>query len=102
MQWCANSQSLRFRAKLYAGSGRPRPQRRKSSEEHVSGRDGHNHFSAGSVQKLAPDQQVANLTQIFGKEFGDDAQKLANNLPELRRQIELTQGAAAKGSMNRV
>ena len=51
-------------------------------------------------KKLAPDQQVANLTQIFGKEFGDDAQKLANNLPELRRQIELTQGAAAKGSMN--
>lgn len=52
-------------------------------------------------KKLSPDQQVANLTQIFGKEFGDDAQKLANNLPELRRQIELTQGAAAKGSMNR-
>ncbi|HGZ0707632.1 phage tail tape measure protein [Escherichia coli] len=52
-------------------------------------------------KKLAPDQQVANLTQIFGKEFGDDAQKLANNLPELRHQIELTQGAAAKGSMNR-
>ncbi|MCX9042340.1 phage tail tape measure protein [Citrobacter portucalensis] len=54
-----------------------------------------------SSKKLAPDKQVANLTQIFGKEFGDDAQKLANNLPELRRQIELTQGAAAKGSMNR-
>ena len=52
-------------------------------------------------KKLAPDKQVANLTQIFGKEFGDDARKLANNLPELRRQIELTQGAAAKGSMNR-
>ncbi|HDV8911590.1 phage tail tape measure protein [Enterobacter sp. CPE_E157] len=52
-------------------------------------------------KKLAPDKQVANLTQIFGKEFGDDAQKLANNLPELRRQIELTKGAAAKGSMNR-
>ena len=52
-------------------------------------------------KKLAPDKQVANLTQIFGKEFGDDAQKLANNLPELRRQIELTQGAAAKCSMNR-
>ncbi|MFZ5310228.1 phage tail tape measure protein [Enterobacter asburiae] len=52
-------------------------------------------------KKLAPDKQVANLTQIFSKEFGDDAQKLANNLPELRRQIELTQGAAAKGSMNR-
>lgn len=52
-------------------------------------------------KKLAPDQQVANLTQIFGKEFGDDAQKLANNLPELRRQIELTKGATAKGSMNR-
>ncbi|MCC3242699.1 phage tail tape measure protein [Enterobacter cloacae complex sp. 2021EL-01169] len=51
-------------------------------------------------QKLG-DNQVATLTQIFGKEFGDDARKLANNLPELRRQIELTQGAAAKGSMQR-
>ncbi|QKY39545.1 phage tail tape measure protein [Escherichia coli] len=51
-------------------------------------------------QKLG-DNQVATLTQIFGKEFGDDAQKLANDLPELRRQIELTQGAAAKGSMQR-
>lgn len=51
-------------------------------------------------QKLG-DNQVATLTQIFGKEFGDDAQKLANDLPELRRQIELTQGTAAKGSMQR-
>ncbi|HCA7458640.1 TPA: phage tail tape measure protein [Enterobacter roggenkampii] len=51
-------------------------------------------------QKLG-DNQVATLTQIFGKEFGDDAQKLANKLPELRRQLELTQGVAAKGSMQR-
>lgn len=51
-------------------------------------------------QKLG-DNQVATLTQIFGKEFGDDAQKLANKLPELRRQLELTQGVAAKGSMQK-
>jgi hypothetical protein len=51
-------------------------------------------FQCWKRQKTGLDQQVANLTQIFGKEFGDDAQKLANNLPELRRQIELTQGAA--------
>ena len=32
-------------------------------------------------KKLAPDQQVANLTQIFGKEFGDDAQNLPTTCP---------------------
>jgi phage-related tail protein len=31
------------------------------------------------------------MTIVFGKEFGDDAAKLANNLPELQRQLKLTQ-----------
>ncbi|EPJ4165309.1 phage tail tape measure protein [Citrobacter freundii] len=53
------------------------------------------------VNKLKPEQQAPLLTQLFGKEYGDDATKLANNLPELRRQLELTQGQAAKGSMQK-
>lgn len=53
------------------------------------------------VNKLKPDDRTPMLTQLFGKEFGDDAAKLAQNLPELRRQLELTQGVAAKGSMQK-
>lgn len=53
------------------------------------------------VNKLKPEEQTPLLTQLFGKEYGDDATKLANNLTELRRQLELTQGAAAKGSMQK-
>lgn len=41
------------------------------------------------------------MTMIFGKEFGDDAAKLANNLPELQRQLKLTAGADANGSMQK-
>lgn len=53
------------------------------------------------VNKLKPEEQTPLLTQLFGKEYGDDATKLANNLTELRRQLELTQGAGAKGSMQK-
>lgn len=53
------------------------------------------------VRKFKPEEQTSLLTQLFGKEFGDDATKLAQNLPELRRQLELTQGAGAKGSMQK-
>ncbi|MCX9067652.1 phage tail tape measure protein [Citrobacter portucalensis] len=53
------------------------------------------------VNNLKPDDRTPMLTQLFGKEFGDDAAKLAQNLPELRRQLELTQGQAAKGSMQK-
>lgn len=53
------------------------------------------------VNKLPDTMQTPLLTQLFGKEFGDDATKLANNLPELRRQLELTQGVASQGSMQK-
>lgn len=53
------------------------------------------------ANKLPKYEQTSLLTQLFGDEFGDDAAKLANNLPELRRQLELTQGVAAKGSMQK-
>ncbi|OSN07203.1 phage tail tape measure protein [Lonsdalea britannica] len=54
-----------------------------------------------AAKKLSPDQQTSVLTQIFGKEFGDDAAKLANNLPELYRQLQLVNGEASKGSMRK-
>ncbi|WP_210452355.1 phage tail tape measure protein [Pantoea ananatis] len=54
-----------------------------------------------TAKKLAPDKQTSVLTQIFGKEFGDDAAKLANNLDELYRQLGLVSGEASKGSMRR-
>ncbi|MDJ0037341.1 phage tail tape measure protein [Pantoea allii] len=53
------------------------------------------------VKKLPSSKRLSALTMIFGKEFGKDAAKLANNLPELRRQLALTQGDAAKGSMEK-
>lgn len=53
------------------------------------------------AKKLPDYMQTPLLTQLFGKEFGPAAAKLANNLPELRRQLELTQGGSAKGSMQK-
>ncbi len=38
------------------------------------------------VNALPQDKRLSAMTMLFGKEFGDDAAKLANNLPELQRQ----------------
>ena len=53
------------------------------------------------VNNLPDDKRLTAMTMIFGKEFGKDAAKLANNMPELRRQLQLTQGDGAKGSMQK-
>lgn len=53
------------------------------------------------VNKLPQDKRLSAMTMIFGKEFGDDAAKLANNLPELQRQLKLTAGVDANGSMQK-
>ncbi|WP_336654323.1 phage tail tape measure protein [Leclercia adecarboxylata] len=53
------------------------------------------------AKKFPAYMQTTLMTQLFGKEFGPAAAKLSGNLPELRRQIELTQGVAAKGSMQK-
>jgi TP901 family phage tail tape measure protein len=53
------------------------------------------------VNKLPQDKRLSAMTMIFGKEFGDDAAKLANNLPELQRQLKLTAGSDANGSMQK-
>ncbi|MEE9683361.1 phage tail tape measure protein [Lelliottia amnigena] len=53
------------------------------------------------VNNLPKDKRLGAMTLIFGKEFGDDAAKLANNLPELQRQLQLTSGSSANGSMQK-
>jgi TP901 family phage tail tape measure protein len=54
-----------------------------------------------AINKLPKDKQIGITTELFGKEYGDDAAKLANNLAEYRRQLTLTRDAKAKGSMAR-
>lgn len=53
------------------------------------------------VKQLNPEDQLRVTTQLFGKEYGDDAAKLANNLDELKRQIDLVNESQAVGSMGR-
>lgn len=53
------------------------------------------------VNNLPQDKRLSAMTMIFGKEFGDDAAKLANNLPELQRQLKLISGSGANGSMQK-
>jgi TP901 family phage tail tape measure protein len=53
------------------------------------------------VNRLPQDKRLSAMTMLFGKEFGDDAAKLANNLPELQRQLRLTSGGDANGSMQK-
>lgn len=54
-----------------------------------------------AINKLPKNDQATVTTQLFGKEFGDDAAKLANNIGEYRRQLKLTHDEEAKGSMGR-
>lgn len=54
-----------------------------------------------AVNALPKDQQLTVTTQLFGKEFGDDASKLAQNMGEYRRQLELANATAGEGSMQR-
>lgn len=54
-----------------------------------------------ALNKLPKDQQLEATTRLFGKEYGDDVAKLANNIQEYRRQLELVQNVQAKDSMER-
>lgn len=54
-----------------------------------------------AINKLPQEQQVSITTMLFGKEYGDDAAKLANNLAEYRRQLDLVRGGQGNGSMAR-
>ncbi|HFX2802453.1 TPA: phage tail tape measure protein [Pseudomonas aeruginosa] len=54
-----------------------------------------------AINKLPKAEQLSVTTQLFGKEYGDDAAKLAQNIGEYRRQLELANSAAGEGSMQR-
>lgn len=54
-----------------------------------------------ALNKLPKDKQLSVTTQLFGKEYGDDAAKLAANVAEYRRQLELVNTDAGNGSMQR-
>lgn len=54
-----------------------------------------------AVRKLPKAKQMGVLTDLFGKEFGDDAAKLAENLDEYRKQLALVKDQKASGSMQR-
>ncbi len=55
----------------------------------------------GAIKKLPQEKQMEAVTRLFGKDWGGAIAKLANGVEEYRRQIELANGAAAKGSMSR-
>ncbi|MFQ6333205.1 phage tail tape measure protein [Methylophilus sp. 3sh_L] len=54
-----------------------------------------------ALNKLPKDKQLEATTRLFGKEYGDDVAKLANNIAEYRRQLQLVQSAQATDSMDR-
>lgn len=54
-----------------------------------------------AIKQLPEEQQLEAATRLFGKEFGDDAAKLASNMDEYRRQLALVNDEKAKGSMQR-
>ncbi|WP_440029831.1 phage tail tape measure protein [Chromobacterium amazonense] len=54
-----------------------------------------------AVNKLPKVKQMGVMVDLFGKEYGDDAAKLADNLGEYRKQLALVNDAKAKGSMQR-
>lgn len=54
-----------------------------------------------AIKKLPQSEQLSVTTQLFGKEYGDDAAKLAANIGEYRRQLELANSVKGQGSMQR-
>lgn len=54
-----------------------------------------------AIRALPQEKQLEATTRIFGKEFGDDAAKLAGNLDEYRKQLALVRAEEAKDSMAR-
>lgn len=51
------------------------------------------------IRALPAEQRLSAATRLFGKEFGDDAAKLAGNIGEYRKQLALANSEQARGSM---
>lgn len=54
-----------------------------------------------AIKALPEEKRLEAATRLFGKEYGDDASKLAQNLDEYRRQLKLVNDERARGSMQR-
>lgn len=54
-----------------------------------------------AIGKLPAEKQLGVMVELVGLEHSDTLAKLANNTKEWRRQLELANGEAAKGSMSR-
>lgn len=54
-----------------------------------------------AIGKLSPEKQMGVMTDLVGLEHSDTLAKLANNTGELRKQLEMANSEAAKGSMSR-
>ncbi|MDD5175763.1 MAG: phage tail tape measure protein [Sterolibacterium sp.] len=54
-----------------------------------------------AIKALPQEKQLEAATRLFGKEYGDDAAKLAQNLTVYREQLGLVNAERAKGSMQR-
>ena len=54
-----------------------------------------------AVKRLPEAKRMGVMVDLFGKEYGDDAAKLADNLGEYRKQLALVKAQGASGSMAR-
>jgi len=54
-----------------------------------------------AINRLPEEKRLEAATRLFGKEYGDDAAKLATNLAEYRKQLALVNDEKARGSMQR-
>lgn len=54
-----------------------------------------------AINKMPKDQRLGIMVDLVGLEHSDTLAKLANGMGEFRRQLELANGEAAKGSMDR-
>jgi TP901 family phage tail tape measure protein len=53
------------------------------------------------IKKLDPEKQMEAVTRLFGKDWGGAIAKVANNLDEYNRQIDLANGKGKVGSMDK-
>ncbi|MDP3579128.1 phage tail tape measure protein [Methyloversatilis sp.] len=54
-----------------------------------------------AIKALPREQQLGAAVGLFGKEYGDDVAKIAENMGEYRRQLALVNDEQARGSMAR-
>lgn len=54
-----------------------------------------------AINRLPAEKRIEAATRLFGKEYGDDAAKLATNLAEYRKQLALVNDEKSRGSMQR-